>query len=152
MTITEDEIKPLPIPTKLLPIFSGSMPLPPSTNMAYHVGKIRTDRGVISRIIPTPALEQFKSEAAYKLSQAHQDYATINAIRDSKRKVPLSVQLRVYFPTEWKRDLDGVVKFAIDAAFTRMQLNDNLIVQIEAEKLVDPEEPRVEIDVRCVVR
>ncbi len=54
--------------------------------------------------------------------------------------------------TEWKRDLDGVFKFAIDAAFNKMGLNDNLVVSIEAEKLVDASDPRVEIEVRCVVR
>ena len=155
LPVTPDQI-PLSVPvwaaTKLLPIFTGQMPLPPSTNSAYMVGKIHTEKGDVYRIIPSPALEQFKSEAAFKLSQAHHDYATINAIRESKRKVPLAVVLRAYFATEWKRDLDGVIKFSIDAAFTRMQLNDNLIIQLEAHKFVDPQEPRVEIDVRCVVR
>lgn len=150
MTIdaTTEDIQPLPIPGKLLPIFSGSMPLPPSVNGAYKIVRA----GDFQRIGPTPALEQFKRDAALTLTQAQCDWSTINAVRESKRKVPLAVTLRVYFSTEWKRDLDDVVKYAIDAAFTRMQLNDNLIIQLEAEKLVDIVEPRVEIDVRCVVR
>jgi Holliday junction resolvase RusA-like endonuclease len=146
-------IKPLAMPAKLLPFFKGSMPLPPSVDNAYKRVTIRTQNGkIVNRLGATPALEQFKADAALMLTQAHADWRLINAIRESKVKVPLAVQLQVYFSTEWKRDLDGVFKFAIDAAFLRMQLNDNLIIHIEAEKLVDVVEPRVEIEVRCVVR
>lgn len=136
------------------PFFSGRMPIPPSVNMAYQVIRDRDShervRGM--RIGPTPALVQFKYDAALMLTQAFADWSLINAIRESKRKVPLAVKIDVYFSTEWKRDLDGILKYAIDAAFDRMQLNDNQVVSVQAEKLVDQIEPRVEIEISVVVR
>jgi len=145
----------IPMPAKLLPFFSGKMPLPPSVDNAYKIITIRTKNGPVNTFGATSALEQFKIGAAWMLTQAYADWSVIDAIRENKvrsKKVPLAVYMQVYFSTEWKRDLDGVFKFAIDAAFTKMQLNDNLIVSIEAEKLVDANDPRVEIEVRCVVR
>lgn len=129
-------------------LFSGRMLLPPSTNQAYKI--IYTSDGC--RIGPTQALEQFKSAAGLMLNQAYCDRNLVQAIQASKRKVPLEVKLQAYLPTAWKRDLDGVLKFAIDAAFEQLGLNDNLVVRIEAEKFVDAAEPRVEIEIRCVVR
>lgn len=136
------------------PFFSGRMPIPPSVNMAYQIIRDRDShervRGM--RIGPTPALDQFKRDASLMLTQAYHDWSLINAIRESKRKVPLAVKIEVYFATEWRRDLDGVIKYAIDAAFERMQINDNQVVEIQAEKLVDVVEPRVEIEISVVVR
>lgn len=136
------------------PFFSGRMPVPPSVNMAYQIIRDRDThdrvRGV--RVGPTPALEQFKRDAAMMLSQGYHDWSLINAIRESKRKVPLKVKIEVYFATEWKRDLDGGLKYAIDAAFERIQLNDNLVVSMQADKYVDQVEPRVEIEISVVVR
>jgi Holliday junction resolvase RusA-like endonuclease len=129
--------------------FNGTMPIPPSVNMAYTI--IQTKDGI--RVGPTPALKRFKDDAILMLSQAYHDWSMINAIREAKRKVPLHVVLRVYFPTEWKRDLDGIIKYAVDAAFDRIQLNDNLIIKLEAEKHVDPVQPRIEIEISriCIV-
>ena len=144
----------IPMPAKLLPFFSGKMPLPPSVDNAYKIITIRTKNGPVTTLGATPALEQFKIGAAWMLTQAYADWSVIDAIKSSKNrfKVPLAVSMHVYFSTEWKRDLDGVFKFAIDAAFNKMGLNDNLVVSIEAKKLVDASDPRVEIEVRCVVR
>ncbi len=144
----------VPTGTELSPFFRGKMPLPPSVDNAYKIITIRTKNGPITTLGATPALEQFKIGAAWMLTQAYADWSVIDAIKSSKNrfKVPLAVSMHVYFSTEWKRDLDGVFKFAIDAAFNKMGLNDNLVVSIEAEKLVDASDPRVEIEVRCVVR
>src|SRR6266568_8550031 len=106
------------------------------------------------RVGPTVYLKNFKDAASKMLSdheKTFHDWSLINAIRASKYKVPLYVVLRVYFPSEWKRDLDGIIKYAVDAAFDRIQLNDNQIVKLEAEKLVDLVEPRVEIEISCLL-
>jgi Holliday junction resolvase RusA-like endonuclease len=135
------------------PFFSGSMPIPPSVNGAYQIIQMREGSRITGmRLGPTPALEQFKRDAALMLTQGFHDWSLINAIRQSKTKTPLAVRLQVYFSSEWKRDLDGIIKYAIDAAFARIELNDNLVVKVEAEKLVDPLEPRVEIEIRCLIR
>lgn len=143
-----EQLAPAPTPSpSLQPFFSGKMPLPPSVNAAYKLIKSRDGM----RIGPTPALMQFKADAALLLTNAYADWSLINAIRDAHRKTPLSVTIRVYFSTEWKRDLDGAIKYVIDAAFERIRLNDNLVVRVEAEKSVDPLEPRVEIDIACAL-
>ena len=145
-TTTDPSFQTIQIPQK--PFFSGKMPLPPSTNQAYKVVYSKTHM----RVGPSIDLTIFKDGAAMMLSQAYHDWSLINAIRESRRKVPLAVKIQAYFATEWKRDLDGIVKFAMDAAFDRIALNDNLVVRIDVEKLVDPMEPRIEIEIRCVVR
>lgn len=136
------------------PFFSGSMPLPPSIDDAYQVIKDYDENHRVrgSRIGPTPALDQFKHDAGLLLSQCYHDWSLINAIRSSKRHVPLAIELRVYFRTMWKSDLDNREKFAIDAVFERLDLNDNTVVDIHLVKDVDAVDPRVEIEVRCVLR
>lgn len=142
-----------PIQTTTSPFFCGIMPLPPSINASYKPrgGRSEHQGGVAA----TPELVQFKNDAALLLSQAEHDWTIINKLRESNAKraqTPLAVVLRFYFPTEWKRDLDGPIKAALDAAFARLELDDRLVVSLQAEKLVDPINPRCEIEVRCVVR
>lgn len=144
---------PTPIPTTTTPFFRGLMPLPPSVNGSYKPrGYKQSDQGGIAG---TPELVQFKNDAALTLSQAEHDWTIINKLRESNAKraqTPLAVVLRFYFPTEWKRDLDGPIKAALDAAFARLELDDRLVVSLQAEKLVDALNPHCEIEVRCVVR
>lgn len=150
VAIIKDPTTPIP-PALTKPFFSGQMPLPPSTNMAYKIGYV----GGHPRIIPTVALEIFKADAAFTLANSRYstlDNAVVEAIRTARIKTPLSVSIRAYFSTEWKRDLDGVVKFAIDAAFAYLHINDNQVVRLDTEKLVDPDAPRVEIEICCVAR
>jgi len=143
-TTTDDTSFPEPEP-----FFRGVVPLPPSTNMGYKV--IMTAES--TRVGPTAALQQFKHDSMLMLSQAYYDWSLINAIRDSKKKTPLAVRLHAYMQSEWKRDLDGVIKYVIDAVFDRMQLNDNQVVLLIAEKHVDQiGDPRVELEVRCFLR
>jgi len=129
------------------PFFSGVMPLPPSINDAYQIITYKGGK----RIGPSSDLQQFKNDAALMLTQAEANWSLINAIRDSKRKVPLAVEIRVYFRSQWKQDLDDVLKFIIDAAFTRIQLNDNQVIELHSIKEVDPIEPRATIEIKCVV-
>lgn len=132
------------------PFFTGSMWLPPSVNASYQVVKASNGHATFGA---TPALEQFKQEAALTLNQATCDQAALQTILAAKAKrkhIPLAVHLDVYFSTMWKRDLDGVFKAAIDAAFTHLGLNDNLIVQFSSNKLVDATNPRVEISLALI--
>jgi Holliday junction resolvase RusA-like endonuclease len=144
-----------PIPTTE-PFFTGVMPLPPSINGSYKPRSGRKDDE--SAIAGTPELSQFKQNAALMLSNQDTtttDWTILNKLREANAKrcqSPLAVTLKFYFPTEWKRDLDGPIKAAIDAAFLRLGLDDRLVIDIQAKKLVDPVEPRTEIEVRCVLR
>ena len=133
--------------------FRGWVPLPPSVNMAYKVITVMVKLltgGRVKRhsLGPTPELEQFKRDAACTLKQSYVDWRMVEQIREATRaKVPVEVFLWVYFETPWKRDLDGVLKFAIDAVFSYLGLNDNLVVHVESFKLVDRTCPRVELEV-----
>ncbi|HEY7418745.1 MAG TPA: RusA family crossover junction endodeoxyribonuclease, partial [Ktedonobacteraceae bacterium] len=55
-----------------------------------------------------------------------------------------------YFPTLWKKDVDGGEKHIIDAVFQHLELNDNLNVEIHVYKFADRDEPRVEVELCCV--
>lgn len=130
-------------------IFSGVMPLPPGINQSYKVVCVRTRRGIVHRIGPTPELEQFKLDAAKSLHKSYQDnYALLSNIcnlQAMRKKTPLTVVLTFYFPTMWKRDVDGGIKAAMDAAFEKIGLNDNLVVEVVTKKRVDASNPRCEI-------
>jgi|SRR5581483_2987130 len=148
-----------PIPPAVIdiqPFFRGVMPLPPSINDAYKVVKITARDGrEVHRIGPTGELDRFKQDAALLLpasSRSYVDWSVLNALRATRVKTPLGVKLEAYFLSEWKRDLDGIIKHSIDACFEFLRLNDNLVTKLEAEKLVDAEDPRIEIEVRTLVR
>lgn len=132
------------------PFFTGSMWLPPSVNASYQIVKARNGCATLGA---TRALERFKESAALTLTQGTCDQATLQIIRAAKAKhkhIPLAVHLDVYFPTMWKRDLDDVHKAAIDAAFTHLGLNDNLIIHLSSDKLVDASNPRIEISIALI--
>lgn len=132
------------------PFFIGSMWLPPSVNGSYQIIKASNGHATIGA---TPELEQFKEAAALTLTRATCDQAALQTILAAKAKhkhIPLAVHLDAYFSTMWKRDLDGVFKAAIDAAFTSLGLNDNLMVRFSSDKLVDASNPRVEIFIALI--
>lgn len=148
--VVPNPITPIP-PALIKPFFTGRMPLPPSVNGAYKIGYI----GNHPRIISTPALEQFKQEAMVTLardSRSFTDFAVLEALRSARIKTPLDVKLLVYYTSEWKRDLDGPEKYAVDAAFDFLGLDDRLVVHKESWKYVDAVDPRVEIEIRCFPR
>lgn len=135
------------------PFFQATMPLPPSINASYRLRARRAQHE--SAIAGTPELQQFKQDAALLLSQGEVDWPLLLKLRESNTKrhqTPLAVVLRFYFSTEWRRDVDGPVKAALDAAFRRLELDDVLVIDLHVQKLVDPVDPRCEIEVRCVVK
>lgn len=124
------------------PLFQGRLPLPPSVNQAYKIGTI----GGHSRIIASSELEAFKLEASVSLFKtARIDWKAVERVRTARQKTALRAEIQVYFPTQWKRDLDGPLKFVIDAVFDYLKLNDNRLTKLNAEKLVDACQPRVEL-------
>ncbi len=139
-------------PQPMQAFFAGYMDLPPGVNASYKRVTIHTKGGeTIQRLGATDELETFKDSAAKLLSQGYHDYSLINAIRQSKRKVPLRVDLHFFFRTLWKQDIDGGIKACLDATFARLDLNDNLIVDLHVWKLVDPDRQRAEIEVYCAL-
>lgn len=123
--------------------FAGRCDLPPGINGSYQPGSERNP------IIGTEKLKQFKKDADLLLSQGYHDWTLINALRVSKRKVPLQMEIHFFFKSLWKCDIDGGIKSVQDAVFARLGLNDNLVVDLHVSKEADPENPRVEVEVYC---
>jgi Holliday junction resolvase RusA-like endonuclease len=129
--------------------FTGRMELPPGINASYKRVSFKRDGEIIHTLGESESLHQFKRDAALQLSQGYHDWSLINAIRQSKRKVPLRMTITFYFKSLWKRDIDGGIKAVQDAVFSRLELNDTLIVKLNVEKYEDPEAPRAEVEVYC---
>ncbi len=123
--------------------YAGRCELPPGINASYQPGNGRNP------IVGTKELHQFKDDAALLLSQGYHDWALINALRASRRKVPLRMEIHFYFKSLWRCDIDGGIKAVMDAVFNRLGLNDNLVVDLHISKEADPENPRVEVEVYC---
>jgi len=118
-----------------------TLPLPPGINASYKSGR--------GRFYGSDELRSFKQEAHAKLymQKGNFDWMTIYHIQKAKGKIPLSITIDFYFPTLWRRDIDGGEKAVIDAIFDCIGLNDNLIVEKYTRKLVDRERPRCEVAV-----
>lgn len=116
-----------------------TLPLPPGINASYKTGR--------GTFYGSPELKSFKEEAHYALLTQKDkiEWAMIQDIQNRKGKTPLTTIIDFYYPTLWKRDIDGGEKAAIDAVFTYIGLNDNLIVEKYTRKLVDRARPRCEI-------
>ena len=126
------------------PLFSAHLPIPPGINHSYRIVSSGSGR---MRLAHTPAAQQFVRDAQLALTQGYQDTSVLQAIRETKHKTPLAVILRCYFKDMWKRDVDGVIKAALDEVFTYLALNDTLIVRLEATKYLDEQDPRIEVEV-----
>lgn len=120
-------------------IVSATLPLPPGINASYKSGK--------GKFYGSAELRAFKDEAQYALLASGLDWPVIHSIQASKKKTPLVATIDFYFPTLWKRDIDGGEKAVIDVLFDYICLNDNLIVEKHTRKLVDRGNPRCEIRV-----
>jgi Holliday junction resolvase RusA-like endonuclease len=127
-----------------------TLPLPPGINASYKTVNFKTKEGyIVRRPGATPELEAFKQEAhlAMYMDKHLWDWDALAQIKASKCKIPLAVTIDLYFRTRWKRDIDGPEKAAIDAVFSYVRLNDNLIVEKHTRKLVDRDNPRCEISI-----
>lgn len=121
-------------------VFRGVMPLPPGINHSYRI--VRS--GQARRLAASASLAQFKQDAGLLLAQSGlPDARLLAAIR--REHSPLSVELAFFVACLLRRDIDGPVKAAIDAAFSYLGLNDNLVTELHCCKKVRAGEPGCEI-------
>lgn len=135
------------------PFFRATLPLPPGVNTSYQIVQNESkETGKRYRhIAHTKEAQQFKKDAALMLTESKCDLAILSALKSSRYKTPLSMAIRFYFPTLWKRDIDGGEKAVIDEVFRHLALNDVLVVDKHTTKEVDVLDPRVEVEISCVV-
>ena len=55
-----------------------------------------------------------------------------------------------YFETPLRRDLDGGLKITQDALLDALKINDNRVVDIHLVKRIDPNKPRVEVELEAI--
>lgn len=127
--------------------FKGRLPVPPGINRSYQIVYI----GKRARLADTPKAAEFKEEAVLRLREQRQAvcWDVLEGIRYKLGNgvyTPLKMKIDYFFPTMWRRDLDGGDKAVIDAVFKFLQLNDNLVVDLHATKQVDKSDPRVEFE------
>ena len=149
MNITEpttETIEPT-IEYQMRAFFAGTIPLPPGINASYkRVTYKNKDKELIHTLGSSDELNQFKSDAALLLTQGYHDWSSINAIRQSKRKVPLKMNISFYFKNIWRRDIDGGIKAVQDAVFQHLELNDILVVKLVVNKFESQDNPRCAVE------
>ena len=134
------------------PFFKATMPLPPGLNSTYKTGK-----GIFYSSAESKA---WKEEALVHLNAfKNANHKIVGAIFHSgtkfggNRKVPLELHIDFYFPTLWKRDVDGGIKIVQDIVFKALNLNDNLVKRLIVEKHADASNTRCEISLSvCLER
>jgi crossover junction endodeoxyribonuclease RusA len=62
--------------------------------------------------------------------------------------LPLALDLRFYFVSALRRDIDGGLKITQDALCEALGINDNLIVEVLLRKEIDAAAPRMELSLR----
>jgi crossover junction endodeoxyribonuclease RusA len=72
-----------------------------------------------------------------------------SAIRVAER-IRLALDLRFYFVSALRRDIDGGLKITQDALCEALGINDNRIVEVSLRKDVDAVAPRMELSLRAV--
>ena len=65
-------------------------------------------------------------------------------------RIRLALDLRFYFVSALRRDIDGGLKITQDALCEALGINDNRIVEVSLRKDVDAVAPRMELSLRAV--
>lgn len=151
----------------VIPFFKLSVPyLPPGINHSYKIIKWKTKEGKWAHTLAdSDESKQFKENVAAYLSYGQgievvnwDCIADVSAISVGKEKVPLFADITAYFPTLWKRDIDGCEKHIIDATCKFLEskgsgINDNTIVEKRVRKYAWRENPHFEISLSvCLER
>ena len=123
-------------------IFSLTLPLPPSINHQYAT--------VQGRRVLSSAARRFKSRVGQEILCLAGNRRT-GAWKDPL-KGALALDLRFYFISGLRRDIDGGLKITQDAVCEALGINDNCIVEVTLRKDIDARAPRMEVALRSAVK
>ena len=116
-----------------------TLPLPPSINHQYAT--------VQGRRVLSSAGRRFKShvgqEVLYLLARRRSP-SSVQPLQGLR----LALDLRFYFVSILRRDIDGGLKITQDALCEALGINDNRIVEVSLRKNVDTAAPRMEVSLR----
>jgi crossover junction endodeoxyribonuclease RusA len=119
-----------------------TLPLPPSINSQYtQVGNKR----VLSK-----EHTLFKKQVKHRVHRLRVDNLLTDEFIAALGKGWVGLFLDFYFETPLRRDLDGGLKITQDALLDALSINDNRVVDIHLVKRIDPNKPRVEVELEAI--
>jgi crossover junction endodeoxyribonuclease RusA len=119
------------------------LPIPPSINHHYAT--------VNGRRVLSAAGRRFKALVGQEVLCALSKHAASGrGLLAGQSNTPLALDLRFYFASELRRDIDGGLKITQDAVCEALGINDNRIVEVTLRKDRDAVAPRMELALRAV--
>src|SRR5207247_8569433 len=113
------------------------LPLPPSINHQYAT--------VQGRRVLSYAGRRFKALVGQEVLCALAERKSGPPLGQMLDGTPLALDLRFYFESDLRRDIDVGLKIAQDAVCEALGLNDNRIVEVTLRKKRDAAAPRLEL-------
>lgn len=117
------------------------LPIPPSINHHYAT--------VNGRRVLSAAGRRFKALVGQEVLCALSKHAGGRGLLAGRSNAPLALDLRFYFASELRRDIDGGLKITQDAVCEALGINDNRIVEVALRKDRDAVAPRMELALRA---
>lgn len=118
------------------------LPLPPSINHQYAT--------VQGRRVLSSAGRRFKALVGQEILCALAKRKSGPSLGQMLNGIPLALDLRFYFESELRRDIDGGLKITQDAVCEALGLNDNRIVEVTLRKKRDAVAPRLELSLSAL--
>ena len=118
------------------------LPLPPSINHQYAT--------VQGRRVLSSAGRRFKALVGQEVLCALAKRKSPAPLGQTQDGTPLALDLRFYFESELRRDIDGGLKITQDAVCEALGINDNRIIEVTLRKTRDAAAPRLELTLRAV--
>src|SRR2546421_12687526 len=115
-------------------------PSPPSINHQYAT--------VQGRRVLSSAGRRFKALVGQEVLCALAKRKSPPPLGQAQDGTPLALDLRFYFESELRRDIDGGLKITQDAVCEDLGINDNRIVEVTLRKKRDAAAPRLELTLR----
>jgi len=119
------------------------VPLPPSVNHIYRIVRA----GGKLRLALTPEARRWKNSVALAIA-ANRDYFPFDVGEGSH----FALRVWYYFPDRRRRDTHNCLKLLCDAVASGLGVDDRWILVREEGVEVDPDRPRLEIEVERVVK
>jgi crossover junction endodeoxyribonuclease RusA len=116
------------------------LPLPPSINHQYAT--------VQGRRVLSSAGRRFKALVGQEVLCALAKRKSGPPLAQMLDGIPLALDLRFYFESELRRDIDGGLKITQDAVCEALGINDNRIIEVTLRKKRDAAAPRLELTLR----
>jgi Holliday junction resolvase RusA-like endonuclease len=120
------------------------IPLPPSTNALYTTVRTTSRTRTGTRRVRSPAAQAFR-QSVLPLLDLLDGSGQYDGLLSTARRGYWGITLDVYFPSPHRRDLDDVLKIAIDTIAEGLRLADRRLVDLRASKFLAPLDPRVEV-------